>query len=128
MSEPWVTLTRRYGSMEGSPTPEQLAEAIAELYHEDHPDMKEADYEEHGVASLAYASGDEGPMFTLEISRRQTILFEQWADTDYESELAPAGELLNISEAHARELWTWLAQGQLALVQAQPWQKVPAKE
>jgi len=54
MSQAWVILTRRYGGDTRSPTDAQLAEAIAELYHETLSGMTESDYAEHGTASLRY--------------------------------------------------------------------------
>jgi hypothetical protein len=51
MCEPWVILMRRYGEETENPTPTQLAEAIAELYHETLPGMCEGDYAEHGPPS-----------------------------------------------------------------------------
>jgi hypothetical protein len=124
MREYHLFLTRRYGQGGRSPTPLQLAEAIAELYHEDLPEMEEASYEEHGAAWLNCVVGDDGPDFNLTVTRGGIVRFEQWADVDYEQELAPAGEMRDVSEAEALQLWTWLAQGQLELVKSQPWRPV----
>ena len=54
MSQPWVILSRRYGGDTRSPTVAQLAEAVAELYHETLPGMTEGDYTEHGAASFLF--------------------------------------------------------------------------
>lgn len=120
MNQPWIILTRRYGGDIRNPTAAQLAEAIAELYHESLPGMTEGDYAEHGAASLRYGY-DEGPMFVLEASRLHELMFEEWADQDYEQELAPSRTIHAVPEAQALQLWTWLAQGEIASIRSQPW-------
>ena len=121
MSEPWVILTRRYGEETGSPTAAQLAEAIAELYHETLPDMTDGDYAEHGAASLRYGY-DDGPMFVLEVNRLREITLEEWADQDYEQELAPRRRMQVVPEDQALRLWTLLAQGNIDRIRLQPWE------
>ncbi len=121
MNEPWVILTRRYGDEVPSPTAAQLIEAIAELYHETHPDINEDDCEEHGAASLR-CGYDDGPMYVVEVSRVGGVVFEEWADQDYEEELAPPRELHDVSESEAIRLWNLLATGQLEQLRSQDWQ------
>lgn len=120
MSEPWVILTRRYGSDTRSPTAAQLAEAVAELYHETLPGVTEGDYAEHGAASLRYGY-DDGPMYVLEISRLREVRLEAWADQDFEQELGPPRTMHQVLEDHALRLWSWLAEGQIDRVRSQPW-------
>jgi hypothetical protein len=121
MNEPWVILTRRYGNDTRNPTPSQLAEAIAELYHETLPDMTESDYAEHRSASLRYGC-DDGPMFVLEVSRLHQVTLEEWADQDYGQQLAPPRRMQGISEERALRLWTSLAQGDIERVRSEPWE------
>lgn len=121
MSQAWVILTRRYGGDTSSPTAADLASAIAELYHEDQPGLTEDDYAEHGAASLRYGY-DDGPMYVLEVSRLHEVTLEEWADQDYEEELAPPRTLRNVSQEQATQLWSWLAAGQIDRVRSQPWE------
>jgi hypothetical protein len=120
MSRPSVILTRRYGSDTRSPTAAHLAEAIAELYHETLPGMTEGDYAEHGAACLRYGY-DDGPMYTLEISRLREAHFEEWADQDYEQELCPPRTMHDVSGEHALRIWSWLAEGQIDHLRSQAW-------
>jgi hypothetical protein len=121
MGEPWVILTRRYGSDTRSPTAVQLAEAIAELYHETLPGMTEGDYAEHGAASLRRGY-DDGPMYVLEVSRLCEVRLEEWADQDFEQELGPPRMMHDVPEDRALQLLNWLAEGQIDRVRSQPWE------
>jgi hypothetical protein len=116
-----VILARRYGSDTRSPTVVQLAEAVAELYHETLPGMTEGDYAEHGAATLRYGY-DDGPMYVLEVSRLREVTLEEWADQDYEQTLAPPRRMRDVSEDQALRLWSWLAQGQIDRVRSEPWE------
>jgi hypothetical protein len=121
MSQPWVILTRRYGGDTRSPTFAQLAEAVAELYHETLPGLTEGDYTEHGAALLRYGY-DDGPMYVLEVNRLREVRLEEWADQEYEQELAPPRRMREVPEDQALRLWSWLAEGQLDRVRSQPWE------
>jgi hypothetical protein len=121
MSQPWVILTRRYGGDTRSPSVAQVAEAVAELYHETLPGMTEGDYAEHAAASLRYGY-DDGPMYILEISRLREVRLEEWADQDYEEELAPPRRMREVQQVQALRLWSWLAEGQIDRVRSQPWE------
>jgi hypothetical protein len=124
MTQPWVILTRRTGQDVRSPTPAQLAEAIAELYHETLPWMTEEGYAEHGAAFLRLG-WDDGPMYVLEVNRLRDATFEEWADQDYEHELAPPRTMRKVAEQAALRLWTWLAEAQVDRVRSQPWDGTP---
>jgi hypothetical protein len=121
MSEPWVILTRRYGGDTRSPTVAQLAEAVAELYHETLPGMTEGDYAEHGAASLR-CGYDDGPMYVVEVNRLREVRLEEWADQDLEQELAQPRTMHDVPECQAAQLWSWLAEGQIDRVRSQPWE------
>ena len=121
MSKPWVILARRYGGDTRNPTVAQLSEAVAELYHETLPGMNEGDYAEHGAASLR-CGYDDGPMYVLEINRIREITLEEWADQDYEEELAPPRRMREVPEDQALRLWSWLAEGRIDRIRSQPWE------
>lgn len=121
MSQPWIILTWRYGGDTPSPTLAQLAQAVAELYHETLPGMTKGDYAEHGAASLR-CGYDDGPMLLLEVNRLREVRLEEWADQDYEHELAAPRTMREVPEEQALQLWTWLAQGEIDRVRSQPWQ------
>jgi hypothetical protein len=120
VSEPWVILTPRYGSDIQNPTATQLAEAVAELYHETLPNMTEGDYAEHGAASLRYGY-DDGPMYLLEVNRIRNVRFEEWADQGFEQEQAPPRIMKDVAEVQALRLWTLLVEGLFDQVRSQPW-------
>jgi len=103
----WVILRRLYGASRRDPSSEELAAAIRELFVENLPGMTEADYAEHPDASLRYGH-DDGPMYVLEIDRHGKATFQEWADQDYETELAPA-RVLRLSQDDALRVWTLLA-------------------
>ena len=115
MATAWVILECRYGTSVRNPTAPELAAAIAELYHEDLPGMTQADYEEHGAASLRYGF-DDGPMFVISVTRGGVVTFEEWADQDYEQELHPPRVSKSFSEQQALELWKCLGRGEIDVV------------
>lgn len=121
MSESWVILTRRYSGDTRSPTIAQLAEAVAELYHETLPGMTEADYAEHGAASLRFGY-DDGPMYILEVSRLREVRLEEWANQEFEQKLSPQRTMHDVPEDQALRLWSWLAGGRIDRVRSQPWE------
>ena len=92
MNQPWCILTRRHGEDVRSPSDAELAQAIAELYHETLDGMTDGDYAEHGDASLRFGY-DDGPMYVLTANRLREVTFEEWADQDYEQELVPPRRL-----------------------------------
>jgi hypothetical protein len=117
MSNPWCYLLFRYGEERGAPTSGEVAAAVKELYEEPLPGMTEGDYEEQGAASLRYGY-DEGPMYMLEITRRGTARWEEWADQDYEIELCPMIEVKSLPREKAVLLWEQLAAGETDRVRA----------
>ena len=119
----WLILTGRYGGDKRDPSREDLADAIWELFVEDLPEMAEGDYAEHGAASLRYGF-DEGPMFVVEIARNGRVRFEEWADQDYEKELAPPRMVQSMSQGDALRLWSLLASGDVDAVRLSGWDGV----
>lgn len=116
----WVILSGRYGGDIRAPTSDQLRSALAEVYNENHPSMTEWDYAEHPNAWLRYGF-DDGPMYVLNVYRSGAVYFAQWADSDYENELAPEAEKINVSEREAHRLWELLAAGEIGEVKGWGW-------
>jgi hypothetical protein len=109
---PWLILTSRYGGDTGDPSQDELASALREVYHENEPGWPEAMYEEHPNAWLRYGF-DEGPRFILDVYRGGRVAFGQWADQDFETELAPEQILRGVDEETAKRLWSLLAAGEI---------------
>lgn len=82
--------------------------------------MTEGDYVEHPNASLSYGF-DDGPMYLLNIYRSKTVYFSQWSDQDYERELEPELERINVSESEAFRLWELLAAGKIDEIKGSVW-------
>lgn len=117
---PWVILSTRYGGDTREPTADQLRRALAEVYRENLPSMTEGDYAEHPNASLRYGF-DGGPMYLLNAYRSKTVYFSQWSDQDYERELEPELERINVSEGEAFRLWELLAAGKIDEIKGSVW-------
>ena len=111
----WVYLQKRFGGSVQEPTVAQLSASLRELF-----DPK-IDDEEHGAASLRFGN-DEGPMFTIEFTCRHRARFEEWADQDYERELAPPRKGTVEGHDEALILWTALARGDLETVLRWLWE------
>jgi hypothetical protein len=116
----WVILTSRYGGDIREPTVDELCRALADVYHENDPSMTEGAYAEHPNALLRYGF-DAGPMYVLNVYRSGTVYFSQWADPDYESELEPELERINVSEREAHRLWELLSAGKMDEIKASGW-------
>lgn len=109
---PWVILTTRYDDHKKSPTPGDLSAALNEIYHEDLSYMTPADYAEHPNACMR-CGFDEGAMYVLDVYRTGKVIFQQWADNDFENELAPEIAIENVPKDKARRLWDWMADGKI---------------
>jgi hypothetical protein len=120
---PWVILTSRYGGDTRGPSAEELAHALAEIFHENLPSMTESDYAEHPNAWLRYGF-DAGPMYVLDVYRGGCVHFSQWTDQDYEAELAPESVMNNVSEQAARHLWELLSSGDIGQLRSKEWNAI----
>lgn len=120
---PSVILTSRYGGDKSRPSADELAEALVEIYHEDHASMTEKDYAEHPNAWLRYGL-DGGPMYVLDVYREGRVHFSQWADQDYEAELAPETALIGVNEEEALHLWKLLANGEIDQIKQRAWNAI----
>ncbi|KJV32493.1 hypothetical protein [Luteibacter yeojuensis] len=94
----------------GSPTAQHIDAALDELF-----DPRDDD-DEHGDASLRHGY-DDGPMHVVDITRTGRATFSQWADQDYEVELAPPLDRI-VDRAQARAIWLLLAKGAVDEVRA----------
>lgn len=117
MTEAWFILTKRYGEDVRDPSQLNLQEAVSEIV-----DPAFADDVEHPDTWVRYGH-DEGPMYVLTYSRSRRLSFEQWADQDYETELAPPSHMLDVAPAVAERLMWLLGSGELAAVQQEPWKE-----
>lgn len=78
------------------PTDAQLRAALEDVF--------EADDDEHPNSSLRLGS-DDGPMFVVDVYGAKRIVFEQWADADFEDELGPSVTLSGVKLEAALALW-----------------------
>src|SRR5262245_28202650 len=83
MSQPWFILTKRFGADVRNPSAETLRAALDEVV-----DPAHAKDIEHTSAFVRYGF-DDGPMYVLTYDSSRCLSFEQWADQDFETQLAP---------------------------------------
>ncbi|MGY4827300.1 hypothetical protein ACVNIS_01830 [Sphaerotilaceae bacterium SBD11-9] len=112
MEEPWFILSKRYGGDIREPSVEEMRAALSEVYVETHPNLTQADYEEHPSAFVRYGT-DSGPMYVLYIGRTKTATFEQWADQDFGDELAEPLSIEDVSLEAAIAMCSQLQKGQV---------------
>ncbi|MDP6636570.1 MAG: hypothetical protein QGG42_16855 [Phycisphaerae bacterium] len=108
--KPWAILTTRFGDHKKSPTPGDLSAALNELYHEIFSYMTPEDYAKHPNACLR-CGFDDGTMYVLDIDRTERLIFQQWADQDFENQLAPQIEIEKASQQQVDRLWGLLING-----------------
>jgi hypothetical protein len=109
VSNQWCILTTRMGAHVREPTDAQLRAALEDVFasHDD----------EHPNAALRLGS-DDGPMFVVDVYGAQRVVFEQWADADFEDELAPPAILSDVKLEAAMELWRALRNRDVSAVKA----------
>jgi len=115
MTDRWCILTTRMGTDVREPTDAELKDALAEVF-------STVDVE-HPNAWLRIGLSD-GTMFVLDVYRGGTIIFNQWADSDFEEELAPPSKLAEVPVEDALRLWRSLLRGDVGAVRAEPWRPV----
>ncbi len=115
MTQAWVVLTRVDGRDVAAPSAAQLAEALGEVY-------REAGGAEGAGAAVLRFGYDDGLMYEVEVSGGGDVKFEEWSDRDCEIALASPRRMAALSQPDALQLWTWLAQRQVAKIRSQPWQ------
>ena len=107
VSDQWCILTTRMGRDIRQPTDADLERALTEVFCAHDP--------EHPNAWLRLGR-DEGPMFVLDVYDSRKIVFEQWADPDFDSSLAPQIALTEVHPEVALELWRSLRRGDVDAV------------
>lgn len=118
MTQAWCTLTMVDGSTVSAPAEEQLAPAVAAVYHH-RTSGPDAD------ASAALCFGyDDGLMYVAEISGNGELSFEEWSDRDCELALA-APRRMHATEQQALEVWLMMSRRQVAKIRALAWQSGP---
>ncbi len=121
MTDSSVRLTTRYGHGCETPSELQLRDALAELFHETHADLTEADYAEHPSTWLDFGQKacDAWTVFTLRIyrsgTRSGTVVFTKMADQD-DDDPEFEHKLQFVTEGQALALWRYLAQGKTDVV------------
>ncbi len=116
MTQAWVILTRPDGREVSGPSEAQLAAALAEVYQD------AAQGPDGACASALLRFGyDDGLMYQLEVADGGAVTFEEWSDRDCEIALASPRHMAALSQQDALQLWTWLAQRQVAKIRGQPW-------
>jgi len=118
MNEPWFILTKRLGSDVITPSPSVLDAAMREVVDPSH-----AGDIEHTSAFVRFGY-DEGSMYVLSYDTSLRLTFEQWADQDFEVELAPTAYLSNVSPSNAARLMQELSAGAVDRVKQEPWTPV----
>ena len=114
-SDSWCILTTRLGKDVREPTDADLKDALVEV-------LSTADVE-HPNAWLSLGLGD-GTMYVLDVCGAGTIMFNQWADADFEEELAPPTKLADVSIEDAQRLWRSLLRRDVEAVRCEAWQPV----
>ena len=114
MAHAWVVLTSLDGRDTPTPTDEQLAAALADVYAAPagRPDRE-------GSATLRFGY-DDGLMYVAEVSTAGDVSFEEWSDRDCEMALA-APRRMQATCAQALQLWCWLAHRQVSPIRELAW-------
>ena len=116
MTHPWVTLTSADGRDIASPSEQQLAAALAELYRHAVSDASPVD-----LASAVLRFGyDDGLMYVAEVNSAGDISFEEWSDSDCELALA-APRRMKASKEQAQELWAMMSRRQVSRIRELAW-------
>lgn len=117
MTQAWVTLTSADGRDIASPSEQQLAAALAELYRR----AKGAAPADHASAVLRFGY-DDGLMYVAEVSSAGELRFEEWSDSDCELALATPRSMQG-SQAQALELWSMMSRRQVSRIRELAWQR-----
>ncbi len=117
MSQAWVTLTRADGHDIASPSEQQLAAALADVFK-----RPQAGATPRDAASAVLRFGyDDGLMYVAEVSSSGDLQFEEWSDSDCELALA-APRRMKAGKAQAQELWAMMARRQVSRIRELAWQ------
>lgn len=121
MENHWLIITTRFGSNIRDPSDDDLQSSLRDVYVEDDLSLTEADYAEHPNSwlKLGYQGG---PLYVLDVYRKGTVRFQQWADTDYRKELAPPLKLEKVPFEKALALWGLLRDENIKGLLSESWQ------
>jgi hypothetical protein len=107
MANQWCVLTTRMGADVREPTYADLRAALEDVF-------TSVD-DEHPNTSLRLGA-DTGPMFVLSVYSSKRVVFEQWADADFDVELAPPIILTDVRQEVSVMLWQALRNGDIDAV------------
>lgn len=116
MTQAWVILTRLDGREIAAPNATQLAQALADVYH-----GQASSPDGDPPTALLRFGYDDGLMYQVEVAGGGAVTFEEWSDRDCEIALASPRHMDALQQDEALQLWTWLAQRQVAKIRSQPW-------
>jgi hypothetical protein len=117
----WSYLISRFGTIDTKTTDENIRLAVREMFHEDHPDLLEGDYEEHSVAWVDYGF-DEGPVYTMLLRRFGCLTLEKRNDQD-DIDPIESFQLIDVDEDHCIRLFISLVSGDIVSIFQDPWKK-----
>lgn len=117
MTQAWVTLTSADGREIASPSEQQLAAVLAELYRQVNPGAPPAE----PVSAALRFGYDDGLMYVAEVSSSGELSFEEWSDSDCELALATPRRMQG-SEKQAQELWDMMSRRQVSRIRQLAWQ------
>jgi len=109
MSESSLRLHFRFGNEIESPTDADIRTALAEVFHESHPDLVDGDYVEHPNAWLqfGYENGADWSLIVVDVYRSGAVSYSRWADQDDDDPVVEA-RIESVSETRANELLNML--------------------
>jgi DsbC/DsbD-like thiol-disulfide interchange protein len=113
MTQAWVTLTRADGHDIASPSEQQIATALSELYT-----APRAAETASAVLRFGY---DDGLMYVAEVNSAGELRFEEWSDSDCELALA-APRSMQGSKEQAQQLWNMMSRRQVSKIRELAWQ------
>ena len=118
-----VDLNTRYGGGGRNPSEKDMAEAIREVFHEDHPSLVEGDYAEHPSSwlSLGFQAGDKWTVHVLDLYRSGRLIFSKFDDQD-DAEPAFERTMTGVAEPEALRLWSLLASGNIEALVREDWE------
>lgn len=116
MTQVWVTLTLADGREIASPSDQQLATALTELYRQSMPGASPADL----ACAVVRFGYDDGLMYVAEVNSAGDISFEEWSDSDCELALA-APRRMKASQEQAQAVWLMMSRRQVSKIRALAW-------
>lgn len=116
MTHAWFSLVGPDGREQPSPTEQQMAAVLAELFG---ASRKAPQAAEPRSAALRFGY-DDGLMYVAEVNSNGEASFEEWSDRDCELALASPRRMPATPE-QARELWLLMAARQVSKIRDLDW-------